>query len=297
MRRTRTHEKRVEVFLKGGLGNQLFQYAAARGLASHLGADRITLNLSFYRKPLQVLQSVSVRKFELLPFIDNPITQIKTGSYFQAFRQRTRKSGFSSTGSTSFKEKNASYQDRFWKSQAPIYLEGYFHSLRYFENVSEELRNEFSGASSRVSTISQSVRTIANSRALGVHVRRGDYLANSTYNILGPDYYQRTIQTAVNDIAPTAIYFFSDDSKWLKKQDFSRMGSVISNKNLSDVEEFLLLASCDHFVIANSSFSWWAAWLGNDPGKRVYAPKEWFATSDTRPENYFPSSWTVIPNT
>ena len=295
LRVRKANERRVEVFLKGGLGNQLFQYAAARGLASHVGAERLILNLSYLHKPIQLLKSVSVRSFELAPFVHHPITEIHKGSYRQAFRQQANKSNLFSSENRIYRDKDEVYDDGFWKSEASVVLEGYFHSHRYFENVEDSLRRELRGAYSGITNQSDLFQKRRESNSLGVHVRRGDYLTNGRYQILTSNYYEQAIETGLSESAATSVYFFSDDPEWLRNQSFARLGTVISDQQLSGLEEFLLLSSCDHFVIANSSFSWWAAWLGENPKKRVYAPHEWFTKPSSTPESYFPSGWTRVP--
>ncbi len=293
---TKESSGRVEIFLKGGLGNQLFQYAAARGLAKHLGGLQIILNLSYLSRSLQRLMSVTVRGFELREFIDNPSVRVCNGSVIQAFRQKALKLRGSSPEWHRFYEQQPTFDERFWRLSAPTTLEGYFHSHLYFENVAERLRAEFLAVSGRARHLSIVLEKIKASNALGVHIRRGDFLKNSSPALLSSDYYRQSIEFALEQTSAKSVYFFSDDPGWVGEQDFSRMGQVIADETASTFDAFLALSACDHFVTANSSFSWWAAWLGNNPQKRVFSPRDWFSKPQETPLSFFPDSWTLLPN-
>lgn len=286
----------VEVLLKGGLGNQLFQYAAARALARHVEAPIVTLNLSYLSSRLQQFKSVSVRTFELSPFITHPGVEVKQGSGFQGFGHKFLGPAPFANRKRHYLARKIGYDDGFWSLVAPITIEGYFQSEQYFRSIATELRSEFCSAEHRLPKLSQQLSIIRSSEALGVHIRRGDYLTSQAHSVMESSYYRSGIERVLDSTSTRDVYFFSDDPEWVSNQSFSKFGKVVSNGSLTGAEELLLLSACSHFVIANSSFSWWAAWLGTHRAKMVIAPREWFEGDAATPDDRFPDGWVTLSN-
>ncbi|MDB5245586.1 MAG: glycosyl transferase family 11, partial [Parcubacteria group bacterium] len=136
--------------------------------------------------------------------------------------------------------------------------------------------------------------------SVSVHIRRGDYVANqkvaASYGPCTEAYYNRAAKEIVERTGSPTWFVFSDDIDWVK-DTLTFPGTVIyvSGEAANDQEELLLMAACAHNVIANSSFSWWGAWLNQNPEKIVVAPSPWFDTRQKDHKDLLPSSWTLIP--
>ncbi len=175
-----------------------------------------------------------------------------------------------------------------------IFLDGYWQTEDYFKSIRNIILDEFKFHEPPNSVNSAFLSDIASCDAICVHVRRTDYLTCENLairGICGPNYYQNAIEYIKSRFPKAQFYFFSDDPTWVK-EEFSGMDSVTiigHNVGHNDSEDLRLMISCKHFIIANSSFSWWAAWLGQYPGKIVIAPKLWMANGDDF--NIVPNNW------
>ena len=231
------------VYLQGGLGNQMFQYAAGLGAAKKLRCE-LLINNSFYKKHQQ-------RQYELGVFpISAPTFDNVTGELIE--------------------EKHFEYQE-ITKNGMMV---GYWQSEKYFDNVAEQVRAEFKLPK----------HTIADDM-VAVSVRRGDYLhLPDVFCSLGEDYYAEA-----REIFPDSTFVvFSDDPDWVKENlDWA---DIVVKDNPAIVDLALLSCFKNH-IIANSSFSWWGAWLAN--GDTVVAPRNWFSC-DYNTKDLIPDRWIRI---
>lgn len=145
-------------------------------------------------------------------------------------------------------------------------LDGYFQSERFFERSAKKIRGVFQFKESRNKPIDEKCRTVA------IHVRRGDYIKYPDHH---PQQTEEYYREAISNFKNNKFIVFSDDIEWCMAQEVftSNNCSYATNDEMGD---FKLMSWCDDFIIANSSFSWWAAWLGSSPDKKVIAPKTWF---------------------
>ncbi|NOT76819.1 MAG: alpha-1,2-fucosyltransferase [Cyclobacteriaceae bacterium] len=270
----------IIVRLRGGLGNQLFQYAAGSALAEHYKTE-LTLDLYTYTKH-------PYRKFELSKFnIDA--------------REATRKEIHQFTGSnpiirylnkrenyfrcpTVFVQPHYHFYPDFLSLPSNLYLSGYWQSEKYFESISEKIRLQFSPSLPLDSKNEGMKMKMQTENSIAVHVRRGDYGAetkhsSSFFKVLPMDYYQKAISKMNSEIEQPIYYFFSDDSEWARK-NFTNMNAVFvdHNKGNESYKDLLLMSACKHNIIANSTFSWWGAWLNRNSEKKIIAPQQWFGS-------------------
>ncbi len=270
----------IVVNLKGGLGNQMFQYACGRALSLR-NNDQLSLVWSEY-------QGDTVRKFSLENFaikgeIIEPDTVPKLPKLFSRLKQKLTRNFYVSFDSNILK-----------KHGQTVYLDGYFQSEKYFQDFAAEIRQDFSLAEplkGRVVEIADEIKNDAN--AVSLHVRRGDYLKHPDFGgIVTREYYERAIAHIRESVPNAKFYVFSDDIDWCRVTlPLGNNATFVSQPELKDYEEMILMSQAHHHIIANSSFSWWGAWLGNNPNKIVIAPNKWSNLHENWYSDIIPSTW------
>jgi hypothetical protein len=291
----------VAVRLQGGLGNQLFQYAAARQLALQRSAD-LVLDTVVLDAPAGPIRGGELRRrFELGALrIKGTVGQLR--SWPRATRLRLRVAGRLPPRMARclgvYREPHFHFAPSFSTLPATIYLIGFFQSERYFAGVAEALREELQPRDR--SLLSAERAEIARLRRPGrplvsVHLRRTDYAVKEAltgrFHCLQSDYYA----SAMARFGPTADYLlFSDDLAWCR--DNMRGDNIFYSDARGTLEDLLQMSECDHHIIANSTFSWWAAWLDGKPGKVVIAPRHWFgpAARHHNTADLLPSGWILL---
>ncbi len=259
-------KKMISSYFQGGLGNQLFQIAAAIALA----ADN---------KVEAVFDSANH---------DLPNQGKKCKNYLQTiFRNVNFSSGLNLD--TVYHEPLYSHKEI--KYTPGMCLVGYFQSEKYFIQHTDMIRNLFSVDDRTSAKIIAKYEEVLKKKTVAVHVRRGDYLKYSdTHPPCTIEYYQ----TAMAQFPKDSIYlFFSDDIAWCKEN--FKQSNIIFVEGEEDIYDFYFISMCKSIIISNSSFSWWAAWLNNDRHKTVIAPKRWFGPSvnyDTK--DLIPKRWKKI---
>jgi hypothetical protein len=291
----------VVVRLMGGLGNQLFQYATARAIAARHNAGLI-FDLSWF-------PTVSDREYALAPFAviakilqDDPLIQTsRLHSLWNRLAHRLiRRSGLKRFGRPVFAERYFHFDPAVLDVRAPIYLDGYFQSERYFSDHADLIRNELRLVAPPAKRSQEMLEMIRSSEAVCLHVRRGDYVANATtqafHGTCSLDYYREGFALAAEGMRNPTVFVFSDNPSWAQENLKLDARTVIVDIHGPEQahEDLRLMAACRNFVIANSSFSWWAAWLGEQLSKRVVAPKRWFANAANDTRDLLPADWVRI---
>jgi hypothetical protein len=287
----------IVVRLMGGLGNQLFQYAAGRSVAKLRDAD-LAVDLGWFRRRMRATDPV--RLFDLASFrLDIKILSLSerqiaaleapTRILYQPVRWLTPKFRV-------VREESQRFDAAVLRTSDDSLLIGYWQSERYFESVRNEIRGDLTSGQRLGPKIDQHIQILRSVPTLGVHVRRGDYVTNPSaaafHGTLGRDYYQAAVRHVMEGAAVEQVIVFSDDPTWAEEQlKFPVPTQHLSAEFRDTFDEFHLLRSCHHQVIANSSFSWWAAWLNDNPGKIVVAPTHWYRDSTVDTSDLIPSSW------
>lgn len=260
--------------LKGGLGNQMFQYAYGRNI--ELKGSKIIFNTSFFDG--NKAEGDTARDFKLNNF------NIKTNAKFSS--------------------KNHPLNNLIKRILAKFGIkeDGYWQNEKYFKEIEANIRTEFTLAkplSTKSLDWKDKILNIQNSVSL--HIRRGDYIQNTETNkfhgTCDVDYYKKSIKKTVSMInsADIEIFVFSDDINWAKQNlSFPYQTHFISNLEIPDYEEIYLMSLCKYNIIANSTFSWWGAWLNNNPEKIVIGPKQWFTDKTTDELEILPHTWIQI---
>ena len=181
------------------------------------------------------------------------------------------------------------------------YLEGYFQSEGYFSDISQHLRNELKFISSPNQHNVKLLDQLADVNAVSLHVRRGDYMSprwSSYFAKCEKEYYDAAISYVTNNMKSPVIIIFSDEPEWVKCNMRFNYPVIISKDNPDHLcyEDLRLMSVCKHNIIANSTFSWWGAWLNTNPNKIIVAPRTWFAHEQNDDSDIVPNNWVRIAN-
>ena len=259
--------------IKGGLGNQLFQYATGRAVASH---HKLPLKLDltwFETHKLHNGYRLDQLDIQADIAIKDEIINMKGGN--NVLFSALRKAGLVKRRSY-FKQKNSSYFDASIFKNNFIYLNGYWQNELYFSNIRELLLRELSPINSMNDFGCAYLENIKNSNSVSLHVRRGDYLNLKNIGVLDVDYYTKAVEYIIKNVENPTFYIFSDDLEWCKNSLGFLGDCIYVDRTQTEIDDLKLMSSCRHNIIANSSFSWWGAWLNQNPKKNVIAPKGWF---------------------
>lgn len=285
--------------LYGGLGNQIFQYATARQLSIRLNTELI-LDIS-------ELSNLSIsgtrREFELINldinarypgYIESKIIKLYSSRILRSVLQRWPL--------LLLKDKCIyRYDKKFTEISGSIYLDGYWQSYLYFDRIREVLLSDLKSKY----PISEAEKIwndrIKSTNSVAVHVRRGDYVENSKtaayHGSCSLFYYENAMRIIIRKVDDPTFFVFSDDLEWAKKNlKFTRQAFFVESSEISFLphQDLMLMSACKHQVIANSSFSWWGAWLNNNEQKFVIAPKKWIANENIMINDLIPDNWILI---
>jgi len=290
--------KGITATLMGGLGNQLFQYSAARSVA-HLLECPVFVDVS--RLGVSLAGDTS-REFELEWLVD-PEQVISTGHNAKASRIARRLIARldPTTRTGTFQEAGFPYDDRVLNIQIGTTLVGYFQSWRYFDDIASSLRTEFHRKAPRSPWFDSVMHEFENSGpCIAVHVRRGDYLRsnNSAYHgLLGPDYYKTALEVLSTREVSGRLAVFSDEPD-LALQVLGDRGDdayvVRAPQDAHPMESIALMSRCSAVVTANSSFSWWGAWLADPALTTVVSPAPWMANPLLDDRDLRPTKWLTV---
>ena len=291
----------IIIKLQGGLGNQLFQYATALALAK-IHNTTVGFDLSFFDSNQKL---ITPRKFDLhLLGIPNHKTPIQDLFAYELvpipFKKKVSKLFRNLGNKKLYREASFLYnQTIFKKTSGNCHLTGYFQSEKYFKSVEQELRNTIQ----RPVINSDIFSSMACCNSVSLHVRRGDYINSSSthefHGVSSLDYYTQAIQFITSRIQNTHFFVFSDDLPWVQNAFKDMQGPFIfvdGNHGDKSYLDMVLMSYCKHHIIANSSFSWWGAWLNPSTTKIVIAPQRWFANEKAQIQttDIIPESWIKI---
>ncbi|GAB2528232.1 alpha-1,2-fucosyltransferase [Spirosoma aerophilum] len=282
--------------ITSGLGNQLFQYALARHLAIKNNTP-LYLDLSFFDMENP---NNTVRKFKLDQFSIDYKTISRTKSIYWSKATKLFPNRSLSPLFVWHKEPYHHYNDSVLATKAGcITLQGYWQSEKYFGAVADIIRQDLVfKANTDADFLRYKQAILASEMPVCVHIRRGDYVHHpefsQTFGFIGLDYYQKGIEIMKNRYPNCAFFVFSDDKKWVNENfSFLENYTFVDNKGPnSDISDLQLMSLCRHNIIANSSYSWWGAWLNSNSEKLVIAPQRWYKNKpeiDTK--DMIPASW------
>ncbi len=287
----------ILIELLGGLGNQLFQYAAAKRLS-------IEKNL-LLKLDIQGFQSYTLRTYKLNHFaVTAEIATTEEINYFtnpsivgKASRWVERRFFPFYNRRIYYEQKQFQFEPEFLQTRKNVYLRGYFQSEKYFKPIENLIRQEFTIKTPPNDTNVEMAQRVGEVNAVSLHIRRGDYVSNSTTNavhgVLSLDYYHQAAKQIAVSVPQPHFFIFSDDPTWVSEnlKLAYPMTFVDHNDASHDYEDLRLMSLCKHHIIANSSFSWWGAWLAEFPDKMVFAPKRWVNNPNVTALDILPTGW------
>lgn len=289
----------IIVRLIGGLGNQMFQYALGRHLAIKNNCT-LKLDISGFKKyPLRSYELDYFNiKGEIATFKDLKKVSFPSHLWPKLLIQLGRRIGLGSKKIFYVKEERIDFIPEILSLKDCIYLAGYWQSYKYFSDISDIIKKDFSQKYKPEMPINHLLNVIENCESVSLHIRRGDYVSNKKTNeihgFLGLEYYRKAIEIIQNNISDPHFFVFSDDIVWAKMNINCNERITFMDGNLSNHEDFRMMKTCKHHIIANSSFSWWAAWLSCKKNSIVIAPKNWFSGIVYKKEDRIPKEWLII---
>jgi hypothetical protein len=277
--------------INGGVGNQMFQYAAGKTLAC--------LNNTILKLDVSEFDEHKLRSFDLFSFEANIISATKSdindllpstnfekaSQYFLPLKKRTY-----------YREKAFSFDDKVLRLGKNVFLKGYFQSEKYFLPAKNIIRKDFTLKTDIINHLKEFGFQLRNQTSVSIHVRRGDFSKDPEiaeyHGTLEKDYYNSAIDLVTSKVSAPVCYLFSDDIDWVKQNLVIDGAIYVSNTiTKNHIEDLYLMSQCRHNIIANSSFSWWGAWLNDNPRKVVVAPEKWFNKGPKDTQDIIPAEW------
>ena len=261
---------KCKILLCGGLGNQLFQYAFGRALALRseaiLELDAVTL----FEKDVTYRRSYALSDFQ----IPDAVRILRKSQPLTYFLDRVTESvdHQKPLARRSFVRENSTrrfYPEYIsWVARRPVRLYGYWQCPQYFQEIEFQLRQDLQFRTPLCPNRLSLAHAIASENSVAVHVRRAQY-----ERTLGIGYYHQAMKRIRSSVCNAKFYVFSDSPEWWTKHgDNGNDVTLVRGEKYPEIEDFKLMTHCKHFIIANSSFSWWAAWLSGSAKKQVFAP-------------------------
>ena len=279
--------------IKGGLGNQMLQYAVGRSLTIKNKLEPLWIDLSWYHHNKK--NDPFFRGFEL----NKLNTKYKTFDHENPIWKLRFTNRFKNVNPFKYKDiiekEYGAFDEAILQSGNNILLQGFFPSYKYFKDIKETLQTEFVPREPINETNSAMLAKIQAVNSVGVHFRRGDYALTGIHGILDRSYYERAIKHVSSGVENIELFIFSDEPEWVEHNlHFDFPYHIVNfNKGGSSYFDLELMKNCKHNIIANSTFSWWAAWLNPNPEKIVVAPKHWLNVDINKMQN-IPEEWIII---
>ena len=288
---TSSNEAPIYLRLMGGLGNQLFQYAAGRSLADRLGVELVLDDRYVVRKSQHMGLALDVFKIRarLMNNLEHQFFsegKIRLARWFKKLIRPLGKIYWAT---------QHNYDTLIGTLPAGQLLIGFWQSEEYMYDLHQlrldlELKEPLSAPAQKVSEVIDAVESVA------LHVRRGDYLKDqktiARHGVCSQSYYQSAIDLVLAEKPKAEFFVFSDDPKWVKAHlKLPPQCTYVSAVNIAAEEDLVLMSSCKHQIIANSTFSWWGAWLNNSCEKIVVCPTPWFDDPSIDTQDQLPANW------
>lgn len=295
----------IIVKLNGGLGNQLFQYAFARGVSSRLKTD-FKLDLTAFGR-YYTHDPYLLHRFDISPAIAGDLDMCgfvwlrKHHAFFESLYSRIRSSGMDLPWYC--RERGFRFDPGVFSRKGATYFDGFWQSEEYFKHIGDEIREELKLKEPLSEHGREIDASIGTTQAVSLHMRHYPVEdgALAWHGICSTEYYRQALELVAKRVADPHLFVFSDNYPWVRKHLVPIIESrglpytLVENDDSKNGEDMILMSHCKHHIIANSSFSWWGAWLNPSADKLVIAPQKWFANA---PKNdttdLIPKEWVRI---
>jgi hypothetical protein len=265
----------IRIVLLGRTGNNLFQYALGRVLAERHGVP-LVMDASWFNAE----GWAEVSHYLRLPLKATVVRRCSLG--VRALRKITHKHYWEYRGVPVLREASddQSFDPTFLKAPADCMLFGYFQTPLYFQTIADTLRTELNSLIGGAVRVPEDIRSkLAAPNSVAVHVRRKDYLHQPIFQVCDTGYYREAMRKIRANIRSARFFIFSDDPAWCRAEFCAADQEVVDSGVVATnpLHDLHLMSLASHHIIANSSYSWWAAWLGAKPGQQVLMPDRWYA--------------------
>jgi hypothetical protein len=288
----------IIVRLIGGLGNQLFQYAIGRRIALK-NKMPLKLDITWCRNNPE--RPYNLNHFSI---IENFATEMEIDQFkknhenfpnriFQVIKELSSPYYLRSY----VREKTLDFDPNIFKINKSAYLDGHWQSEKYFIDIEDQLRKDFLIKTSQDEVNRVISENIKSTNSVSIHIRRGDYISNKITNqyhgTCSREYFNKAIDKITSNVDNPHFFVFSDDPQWAMDNLNSEcpINFITNNNAQKNYEDLRLMTYCKHFIIANSSFSWWGAWLSSNADKIVIAPSKWFDNQIYNDKDRLPEKW------
>lgn len=292
----------ILIKLQGGLGNQMFQFAFGSILAQK-NNTKLIIEDSIYGI-VEKKEGYTPRNFELTIF-DNSYN-FATEDHISLFNKLSLihriKRKIKLNYPKKIEEKTFEYSSEINSIRSPVLAVGYFQSYKYFTGFENYVRSLFVFPVDKLSKENiDLLPALKKKNTVAIHIRRGDYITdkvtNQFHGCCTVGYYTEAILKIATKVDQPILVFFSDDPEWVK-ENFEKLpfekNFIAHNKGKNSWADMFLMSICSHNIIANSSFSWWGAWLNNNPEKIIIAPKYWFQAKEIDINSIIPEEWIKV---
>lgn len=290
----------IIVKIKGGLGNQLFQYAYGYSIARK-NNSKLFLDLDWFRREKEDTKGpgLTSRDLDIFNFkIDYRDESPRKRSFYKfSFLNKIKNKIFPEVRRPYQKERDLGFDPKFLNVKGNVYLEGFWQTPLYFKDVKEDIKRQFVISYQLSERGRKWVGMIQSSFSVAIHIRRGDYVnqkaVNKRHGVPSITYYEEAMEYFNELKSPVSFFVFTDDWEWVK-ENLKLAENIFFVDNMETATDDLhLMSLCKNQIIANSTFSWWGAWLNNHPEKIVIAPKIWYAdvNMNNQVKTLIPKNW------
>ncbi|MFN4276643.1 MAG: alpha-1,2-fucosyltransferase [Ferrovibrio sp.] len=288
----------IVIRLLGGLGNQMFQYAFGRRLALERGVP-LKLDIESFRS--DKLRNYELGHLNIKAELAHKADLANMIPWPQRLHPRLARLGrYWPSRMPTVHERGFQFNPAALNCGSSAYLIGYWQSERYFSTIADTIRAEFQPVQPLSAQRIALAEQMATVNAISLHVRRGDYASNPVtlehHGLCPIEWYVEAMGRMAERIIDPVFFVFSDDPEWTRSNLPHRWPLVFVDPQGDgrDFEDMHLMARCRHHITANSSFSWWGAWLNPRPDKLVFAPRRWFATNALDTRDLIPDTWSRL---
>lgn len=292
----------VKVLLTGGLGNQMFQYAFGKYLAAKNNTS-LVLDTTYLQSKLPFKKWSTPMQYELDIFnlhavletnvIPNNFLLYPFAKSEYLIRNKMNENKYDLVTENKF-----GFDAKLLEAEDNSYVKGNFQSEKYFNHIENEIKNNFTFKNKLDAANLKWKNQIESCNSVSIHIRRGDYISikqnAQKFASIPLSYYHKAINIISDKVANPEFFIFSDDIAWVKENlKLDAPFHFISNNTTSNTAyvDMQLMSLCKHNIIANSTFSWWGAWLNSNPEKIVIAPENWFVDKSVDTSDVLPTKW------